>query len=316
MNERQKIKVLQISGTGRSGSTLLARLLGQASGAFSPGETRNIWRDAFMLNTLCECGAEFNRCDFWTAVVKEAYGGFENIQGRAVDSLLHEVAGPRGVPFLVSPLLTRGYVKLFQEHADLLRSLYEGIAKVSGCSLIVDSSKNPGYGFLLSRLPFVELHVLHLVRDSRAVAFSYQRMKVRPEFDRKTTYMETNSPYRSALVWLATNSVIASLRARSVSFQFVRYEDLISRPEATLRAIFSTVGLNGVALDYLSDGTAMLDKGHTAAGNPMRFDSGPVELRPDEEWRDSMAPLQKDIVTALTWPLLLRFGYWKRNGRH
>jgi hypothetical protein len=44
-------------------------------------------------------------------------------------------------------------------------------------------------------------------------------------------------------------------------------------------------------------------------GNPMRLETGHVQLRLDEAWRTDMRVMDRATVTALTWPLLLRYGY-------
>ena len=65
------------------------------------------------------------------------------------------------------------------EYAENTGRLYTAIADTTGCDVIVDSSKWPQYGLLLSEtLPF-DVYVLHLVRDPRAVAYSWQRRQSR-----------------------------------------------------------------------------------------------------------------------------------------
>ena len=54
---------------------------------------------------------------------------------------------------------------------------------------------------------------------------------------------------------------------------------------------------------------------HSVSGNPNRFGTGEVELRADEEWRRAMRGLDRGMVTALTWPLLLRYRYPLRSPR-
>src|SRR5919112_111664 len=63
------LHVLYIAGDGRSGSTLLARILGQADGAFSAGEVRYLWERGMWENRTCECGRAFADCPFWSRVV-------------------------------------------------------------------------------------------------------------------------------------------------------------------------------------------------------------------------------------------------------
>jgi hypothetical protein len=48
---------------------------------------------------------------------------------------------------------------------------------------------------------------------------------------------------------------------------------------------------------------------HSVSGNPDRLATGPVELRPDAEWETAMRPADRRLMTALSWPLLLRYGY-------
>src|SRR3989442_14068903 len=69
------LRVLYIGGWGRSGSTLLDRMLGQVPGFFSLGEVREIWQSGLTENRPCGCGAPFPDCVLWTAVRQEAYGG-------------------------------------------------------------------------------------------------------------------------------------------------------------------------------------------------------------------------------------------------
>ena len=44
-------------------------------------------------------------------------------------------------------------------------------------------------------------------------------------------------------------------------------------------------------------------------GNPVRFVSREIEIKPDMQWRNSMAKHQKLLVTLITLPLLVKYGY-------
>ena len=54
---------------------------------------------------------------------------------------------------------------------------YHDLARVTGASVIVDSSKSPALAALLTQVPGIELHVVHLVRDLRGVVSSGRRTK-------------------------------------------------------------------------------------------------------------------------------------------
>jgi hypothetical protein len=51
------------------------------------------------------------------------------------------------------------------------------------------------------------------------------------------------------------------------------------------------------------------------SGNPNRFETGAVQLRPDVEWVGRLGRSHRALVTAVTWPLLLRYRYPLRPGR-
>jgi hypothetical protein len=48
---------------------------------------------------------------------------------------------------------------------------------------------------------------------------------------------------------------------------------------------------------------------HTLGGNRVRFERGRIRLRLDDAWRTEMQPSHKLLVTALTLPLLIAYGY-------
>ena len=66
-----KIKIIYIAGLGRSGTTLLDRVLGQADNACSTGELKLLWRRGCVKNQLCGCGKSFNTCMFWYSVMTQ-----------------------------------------------------------------------------------------------------------------------------------------------------------------------------------------------------------------------------------------------------
>ena len=52
---------------------------------------------------------------------------------------------------------------------------------MSGRSVVIDSSKDPSYAYVLARAPEIDLRVAHTIRDSPAVAYSWAKRVVRPE---------------------------------------------------------------------------------------------------------------------------------------
>lgn len=306
-----KTKVLYIGGYLRVGSTLLDRMLGQCEGFVSVGELRRIWEENFAEDQPCGCGAPFSACGFWGAVIDEAYGGFDRVDLNATVRSKRRVDRMRHIPRLASPWKGSRYGEELAEYSGVLDSLYGAIREVSGGRVIVDSSKDPSYAYLLANLPGVDLRVVHLVRDSRAVAYSWLRKKVKHETENgdKKVYMPQLGPAKSSVGWMRANLLVEPLRFSGVRSLTIRYEDLLAAPRPTLERILALLGEERQDMPFLDDRVVSLGCDHTVAGNPMRFRHGAIELRPDEEWRRKMKRADERVVTAMTWPLLSKYGY-------
>ncbi len=84
----------------------------------------------------------------------------------------------------------------------------------------------------------------------------------------------------------------------------------MANPTDVLLDISVMAGVDPGALPIHNSTTAILRPNHTASGNArVRFRSGPVELKLDDEWRRQLDRKGRRVVTALTAPLLLRYGY-------
>ncbi len=314
----EKVKVLYIGGYGRSGSTLLMRMIGNASGVAVVGELAHIWRRGYLENQLCGCGVPFRTCDFWAAVSDIAFGCDPGTVPAEVYEKLQQIAhGPRTLVRLRIPR-TRSddYRASHASYGELLERMYRAIASSSGARLVVDSSKMPPVARMLSEVPGVELHVVHLVRDSRATAFSWQRSKIRAEIHWAPTQMDRYPVHRSSSEWMLENSLLFVDRSKPASYTIVRYEDLVRHPATVLTRIATAIGEPSISAEFLdTDREVWLGTSHTVAGNPGRFHSGQTAIAADDEWENSMPTGQRLLVTAMTAPLLHTFGYPLRKGR-
>src|SRR3712207_9509572 len=66
-----RVDVVYIAGDGRSGSTLLSRLLHQVPGWLALGEVRYFWERGLQQDRACECGRPFSECPLWSRVADE-----------------------------------------------------------------------------------------------------------------------------------------------------------------------------------------------------------------------------------------------------
>jgi hypothetical protein len=305
------VRVVYIGGWGRSGSTLLDLILGQAEGVFSAGEVREIWHRGLVENRPCGCERPLRECPFWQAVGEAAFGGWDRIPLPEILRLRYSLDRPWSFPALPLGRLVNPIGARVQAYAGTLQLLYTAIAEVSGASVIVDSSNLPSHAFLLRTMPGIDLRVIHLVRDSRAVAFSWRKYVEKSRSARLSAALPRYNPGSSSLRWLYYNGLTQTLRPLQVPYTFVRYEDLIDAPRDHVGRLLRHAGLTGNAAEpsYIKGHRVRLEGNHTVDGNPMRFTSGELELRADQAWRRQMPSRDRRVVTALTLPLLAAYGY-------
>jgi hypothetical protein len=278
---------------------------------FPAGELRYLWREGLGEDRLCGCGERFSSCPFWSLVGTEAFGGWDQIdQDRAVE-LERAVSRQRHIPYLVNPRLSSSFESQLQEFEDILQRLYAAIAHVADARVIVDSSKDPAYALTLWRTFAPNLTAIHLVRDSRAVAFSWGQQKQSLDRPGSDSLMQRFGPGMVGLRWTAYNSAMELLRALHVPYVRLRYEDLVNDPQKQILRVGSCGKLLNVAADvgFVNKDEALVGKHHTLAGNPMRFHEGALKLHLDDRWKTQGTAADRRLVTALTWPLLKRYGF-------
>jgi hypothetical protein len=220
----------------------------------------------------------------------------------------------RYIPLLAAPRLGSARERALAHYLQAFLRVYHAAARVSGSTVVIDSSKHASLAYCLRRARGLDLRVVHLVRDSRAVAYSWATKIQRPD-SATESYMTTYAPATTAGVWNAQNAALQLLARSDTPVLRVRYEDLVAAPEDTLRRIasFAGIGVTDEKLPFLgsadSEPWANLTPAHTASGNPMRFAVGRIAIHADERWRTAMASRPRRTVTALTLPLLAYYGY-------
>jgi hypothetical protein len=300
------VKVLYVLGFGRSGSTLLDLLVGELEGFFSCGELQSLWRESLLDGRLCGCGEPVAECLLWSKVLggrqcSELGLSPEEVASLQADRLHLPALGPR---------FRRAGRSEADWHAytDLLAALYQRIADVTGAKVIVDSSKLPTVDRALRRLQF-EVYYLHLVRDPRAVAFSWMRRK--QATDRTSgAEMERFGATRTAVTWMARQLAAERIRMGATDRSLLlRYEDLVAAPAESLARVAELVGEPPADTDFVNGRSANLSLNHTVSGNPIRLRTGALELREDSEWRSQLPVTARRIVSTISWPLLKHYGY-------
>ncbi|HEV2361796.1 MAG TPA: hypothetical protein VGS21_08850 [Acidimicrobiales bacterium] len=305
-------KIIFVGGCTRSGSTVISDLIAQAPGVVSVGELANVWKWGYLENHLCGCGTPFLDCPFWNGVSQAAFrADTRDVPARDLAAAQQKVKGTKVLLQLWFPRLrTTSYKAALVEYVEVIESLYDAIASVSGADLIVDSSKAPHDARLLRQAGRLESHMVHVVRDSRGFSYAYTKHKVQSDVHWKYQELPRRPILRSVVTWSILNVMTELEGRRFETTQTCRYEEVMRSPGAMLASMADRFGEADVAERNGRTGREVtLPLSHTAAGNPSRFAGGTTTLRVDDEWVDVMPGRQRSLATLLTWPLLRRYGY-------
>jgi hypothetical protein len=312
--------VIFLAGLGRSGTTLLERAVGELPRVQPLGEVTHLWRRGIGDDELCGCGDRFSRCPFWQAVGQRAFGGWGNVDLGAIDTAKDNAERLRRIPELLlgrGRSSSRASARLI---AESHRRIYDAVAALTGADVVVDSSKHPALAYCLCSHPGIDLRVVHVVRDSRGVAYSWTKSVQRPEAKRSSSSrrMTQYAPTRSALLWSAENAAVALLPSLGTRVLLVRYESFVEAPKTVIAEVARHAGLDigEEDVDFVSDASIRLTPAHTSSGNPLRFTSGQLMLQRDDAWRTELPAVHRLVVGAITYPQLVRYRYTGRgNGR-
>ena len=326
---KDPVNVLYIAGIGRSGSTLLCRTMGLEEGIYPVGEVMRLFRRGMVHNELCSCGDPAQKCSYWGEVIRNFQKRTGLKDAEDVEKACHRITEGHAVPLVFTPWLPTGVRRRIRAFRDIIHHLYCAVASVSGASTLVDASKNPAWARLLLDVPGVRLRIVHLVRDSRGVAHSFEKLRKRTGARESNEYMDRYHVLTTSFLWILDNLLTEYVGARADCYCRVRYRDFVRAPRETVRAILrngdkgtGSFGDRAMPRDaeplqpHCHQDWVDLGNQHLLAGNPVRFATGRITLCEDIEWRHHMSQHKKTVVTAITAPLLLRYGILRDGHMH
>jgi hypothetical protein len=290
---------------------MLGSLLGSIDGFVFAGEVRHLWM-GISRGRKCGCGMSHGECELWSNVLEPGLR-FQGLDANEVIQLQERAAPSRHSWWTAWRIPRRPRSDLETptgRYFRLVSELYRRLSESAGGRVIVDSSKHPAEAALLRLVPDLSLHVVQLVRDPRGTVFSHLERRAgggsRPSRLGRAGYMSG--------AWLAEHLAAQHIReTMGESGTLLRYEDYIEAPETELAAIASRLGVE-VASMPVSDHQAELATAHPPNGNG-RFGPRSVTLRPAQRWMSELSSAERFLTTALTVPLLRRYGYPTRLGR-
>lgn len=305
-----RTKVLYLIGWGRSGSTLIDNLIGETKGFFSTGELRNLWQEGLEQGRRCGCGELILDCPVWSSVLRAVFGTVrseEIYSEQILDWQKRNLRSRRTWRVLSNSGRTSDELEAY---ASVIARVYRSVAEVTGSRVIVDSSKVPSDAAMLLSIPSIEAYYIHLVRDPRATAFSWQRKRDRLDGG-SAEDMPRFSLVKNAFNWNEFNLGAEAVKRKAGAHRFkrTRYEDFVDDPRATIKDIVEFVGEEQINLPFSDQRMGSLGVNHTVSGNPSRFKRGNIVIRSDDEWIRGQASSIRWATTFMTLPLLRRYNY-------
>ncbi|HWJ05601.1 MAG TPA: WecB/TagA/CpsF family glycosyltransferase [Steroidobacteraceae bacterium] len=295
--------IIFITGASRSGTTLLSFVLRHDADVFGLRELQyfgDFWdpRDTQRRFTPAEA-----RNAAATLFAREQHGVLVNRveaeHRRRAAALVRELGGAAADP------------------AELFLAAVNALAQAAGKT--IPCEQTPRYIFyaraLLERYP--KSHVVHLVRDPRAVMASQKNRWRRrslaaagsvPRYETLRVWVNYH-PFTVARLWSQATRAALLLRDHP-RCTVLRYEDLVTQPEPTVRALCERLGLD---FDPRMLQVEQVNSSHESALDGMH-----TGMRPDaiDRWRRVLTPAETAVTERDCGSLMRQFGYEPVSQRH
>ena len=286
--------VIYVAGYGRSGSTAFDMVLGGCENAIGVSELTHLFA-YWQGDRECSCGCSLKTCPFW----KQVFDGLNGLDAAELSRLTRKI---ESWPLWFNRLFRKNQLARYSE---AWQQTFELISHVSGKAVVIDSSKSARKttfrGSILARCLSNEFRLIHLVRDPRAVAFSYLRGN-NIELEKGSNKVKTGGVPRVILSWFTTNLLVHMSRSRRQGYRRIRYEDLVADPDRVLQQIKADLDILNV-----DDIERRVDSNHGIAGNRIRRQAD-FKLKADESWKQSLTfPIR--AWSIICWPLMKTYGY-------
>ena len=296
--------IIYIAGYGRSGSTLLERILSSNDQLFGLGEVKFLFNSLLNNESYCSCGEKVSDCDYWYKIIEEM--DLKNI------NYLHELEDLRRKNEYLHSIVFNNE----EEYNEILNNLYQNIIKhtPSETKYVIDSSKTSRDSFFR---PFLlsknfNVKVIHLVRDGRGCMWSNikgSNRKMEKGLDPKLKFPSL----RTSISWsLANLSPHIFQYKHNNNYIRIKYEDFVKNPENSLNRIAKYIDID------LSEQINMLKKqkeiplGHQLAGNRLRKKKK-IILKNDDAWKEKLTFYNRLIFSLFSWPFALKYKYFSNK---
>jgi hypothetical protein len=322
-----KIRLVYILAASHSGSTLLAMLLGAHPQVCTVGEIK-----ATSLGDVdkyrCSCRQKIYDCPFWRRISDDMarrglsidFGNmgtdFRSIDSRYARVLLkplHRDRLPeriRDIALALSPVWRKRSEQIRRKNVNFMDS----ILAHTGKRVIVDSSKVGIRLKYLLKMDELDVRVVRVVRDGRAVALTYidpvgfadaRDPSMRGGGSGGERESERLPMEQAAREWRHSNEEAESILRQLDPGRWMeaRYEDLCRSPETILRQLFDFIGVDSSKVNL-----RFRQVQQHVIGNGMRLDDQ-EEIRLDDRWKASLSGENLKMFDLIAGAMNRKLGY-------
>ncbi|CAK8722779.1 hypothetical protein KKHLCK_12045 [Candidatus Electrothrix laxa] len=304
-------KIIYIVSDVRSGSSMLDNMISNHPEASTVGELHQLYTHIHYPNTMpwgdmCTCQEHLTECHVW----RKVFNNYQKQYGVRYDELDARVPLKYRSIFYHMLMILAFFTPIKKIRAKLLCKLYrqkeiKAVGKtcyklfrifmtVNNVEIVIDSSKTTRnlHALILAKPDDIELKVIHIIRDGRAVLFSKIK-RLNEKSQRMGTVIKIASP-KLVLSWAYANLQIKMYETLTGSSNFItiKYEDLINETENILLKIseISEISYNEKMIKLSGQ-----DK-HNIGGTPHRFTwHEGTKITSDDRWKTALSKKNKFI---------------------
>lgn len=325
----RRIKLAYILAASHSGSTLLARVMSANSSICSVGELK-LSAMGDVSSYRCSCGSPIQECEFWCSVQNKmnTMGIPFSLSdpGTDVRDIQSDFARRLLRPMHKGPLLEHmrelalGVSSRWRRHLKSVQLRNAALARVlldqTRSDVIMDSSKVGLRLKYLLRNPELDVYVIRLIRDGRAVALTYYApdeyadaldSSLRRGGRGNKGAASTLDIDSAAKEWCLANAEAEAICRNIPANRLITlsYERLCEDPESIARSVAVFLGADS-APGF--SGAKIPDMESHIVGNGMRFDRE-IDVVLDERWKEAYSPDQLARIRRIVSSMNRKYGY-------
>jgi hypothetical protein len=256
----------------------LASILNEVEGYTSAGGLRWLWKRGVAEQRPCACGEVPEQCPVWSKVIAESLTSQDALQWqRSLQEIIqsqHEVASLRNRLHVLRSATSQPKWEALRHVRAVTGSACQALANVTDAHVLIDTPKRPQDAAVVSGLESVEHFVLRVIRDPRAVAFSWRRANTF-SVGGATRRMATMSLPSTVRRWIVNCLGAELLRRQLPAYRCLqrRYEDFSRDPRKAIDEILALLGEDS-RTPFRSADTVVLHPNHIVARQPEPLSSG------------------------------------------